>query len=281
MTQSIDDLEWGNPASRYENHCPIDSVVAEMERCGSRNIWFPDATLTANPKRARELFKALKIRWLSQITLNVARDLKMLDLMAKSGCWLVSIGFESLSEKNIQTAAKVQNRVTDYEKVIRELHQRNIAIEGNLVYGFDEDDQDVFERTARFTMKVGMDRPEFYVLTPYPDTELYGRLRRAGRIVDDNWAHYDNTHFHYLPVFEPANMSRAELREGCWQAERIVYRCSNVIRRLWRSGVRRVPSLMANYIYSNRIESRHDLIPLSESINDLPPDDSFMPVQTA
>jgi len=76
---------------------PVGSVVREIERVGSRNIWFPDATLTANPRRARELFNALKplkIRWLSQITLNIARNLKMLDLMADSGCWLVSIGFE-------------------------------------------------------------------------------------------------------------------------------------------------------------------------------------------
>jgi hypothetical protein len=48
---------------------------------------------------------------------------------------------------------------------------------------------------------------------PTADTPLYKRLVSQGRIVDDNWAHYDHTHFHYLPVFEPAQMNREELCE--------------------------------------------------------------------
>ncbi len=106
------------------------------------------------------------------------------------------------------------------DAVIRELHHRKIAIEGNLMFGFDEDDDGVFERIAQFTIDAGIDLPEFYVLTPYPDTELCTRFKRDGRIVDQNWAHYDNTHFHYLPVFQPRNMSREALREGCRQAGR-------------------------------------------------------------
>lgn len=249
----------------------VETIVSEIQRVGARNIWFPDATLTADTKRAKELFQALKplkVRWLSQITLNMAQDARLLDLMAESGCWMVSIGFESLSEKTVRTAHKVQNRVEDYERVIRELHDREIAIEGNFVFGFDEDSVDVFESTARFVIDAGIDLPEFYVLTPYPDTQLYKRLKEQGRIVDENWAHYDNTHFHYLPVFQPRQMSREDLREGCRVAERTVYSLRNTLRRIVNSGVYRIPVLMANYIYANRIANRHDLIPLSEEIED-------------
>ena len=251
----------------------VDSLLKEIKRVGSRNLWFPDATLTGSPKKAKELFTALKplnIRWLGQITMNVASDPMLLDLMAESGCWFVGIGFESLSEKNIETASKSQNKVEDYEKIIRELHQRNIAIEGDFVFGFDEDDDSVFDATAEFVINAGIDLPEFYVLTPYPGTGLFKRLKAQGRIVDSNWSHYDNTHFHYLPVFEPRNMSRENLREGCRRAERKVYMARNTVRRIWRSRVLRMPSLIANYIYSSRIETRHDLIPLSEQLTDGP-----------
>jgi radical SAM superfamily enzyme YgiQ (UPF0313 family) len=158
--------------------------VKEIQRVGSKHLWFPDATLTANPHKARALFKALtplKVRWLGQITLNVAKDEAMLDLMAESGCWLAGIGFDSLSNLNIRTARKVQNRVEDYARVIRALHDRNIAIEGNFVFGFDEDRDCVFDDTARFAVETGVDLPEFYVLTPYPDTELYRRWLAEGR----------------------------------------------------------------------------------------------------
>ncbi|HYV34800.1 MAG TPA: radical SAM protein [Gemmataceae bacterium] len=248
---------------------PVEQIVEEIEAVGSKNLWFPDATLTANPQKARELFKALaplKVRWLGQITLNIAKDEAMLDLLAQSGCWLVGIGFDSLSRLNVRTARKVQNRVEDYARVIEELHKRKIAIEGNFVFGFDEDYADVFDATAQFVLEAGIDLPEFYVLTPYPDTELYRRLRQANRIVDFDWGHYDNTHFHHLPVFQPKHMSREELRAGCRAAERKVYRTAGTLRRLAKARVWHLPVLMANFIYSRRLRHRGDLVPEGEEL---------------
>jgi radical SAM superfamily enzyme YgiQ (UPF0313 family) len=246
---------------------PVEQVVAEIERVGSKNLWFPDATLTANPQRARELFRALVplgVRWLGNITLNVARDESMLDLLARSGCWMVSIGFDSINQLNVRTARKVQNRAEDYARVIRGLHQRNIAVEGNFMFGFDDDRPDVFDATARFVQEVGVDLPEFYVLTPYPDTEVYRRLLAQGRVVDHDWSHYDNTHFHYLPVFQPRHMTRAELREGCLRAERMVYGPTATLRRLSRARVFHMPVLLANFVYTRRVMRRGDLVPVGE-----------------
>jgi radical SAM superfamily enzyme YgiQ (UPF0313 family) len=251
---------------------PVGHVVAEIERVGSRNLWFPDATLTANPQRARELFRALtplKVRWLGNITLNVARDEAMLDLLADSGCWLVSIGFDSINPLNVRTARKVQNRAEDYARVIRALHQRKIAIEGNFMFGFDDDGPGVFDATARFVMETGVDLPEFYVLTPYPDTEVYRRLVAEGRVVDFDWSHYDNTHFHYLPVFQPRHMTRGELRAGCLRAERAVYRPGATLRRLARARLFHLPVLLANLIYTRRVMQRGDLVPVGEDYSQL------------
>jgi radical SAM superfamily enzyme YgiQ (UPF0313 family) len=246
---------------------PVEHVVEEIRAVGHRNIWFPDATLTANPERARALFRALiplNIRWLGQITLNVAKDMEMLDLMAESGCWLTGIGFDSLSKLNLKTSHKVQNRAEDYERVIAALHRRNIAIEGNFMFGFDEDDDTVFETTAKFVNDQGIDLPELYVLTPYPDTELYRRMLAEGRIVDHDWSHYDNTHFHYLPVFEPKLMSREALREGCRHAEKLIYNGRSTIRRLWNARSRHPTIWIANYIYMQRMKQQGNLIPQGE-----------------
>lgn len=246
---------------------PVDHVIRQIESVGSRNIWFPDATLTAQPQKARELFRALiplKIRWLGQITLNIAKDPEMLDLLAESGCWLVGIGFDSLNRLNLRTARKVQNRVDEYARVIRELHSRKIAIEGNFVFGFDEDHDDVFDATADFVLEHGVDLPEFYNLTPYPDTALYQRMLAEGRIVDHDWSHYDNTHFHYPPVFQPRHMSRAELQEGCRRAESRVYSLAGTLRRLGRARVWHVPVLIANLIYMRRMVRGGTLVPEGE-----------------
>lgn len=247
---------------------PVEKVVDRIKEVGSHNLWFPDATLTGNPQRARELFRALiplKVRWLGQITLNIADDESMLDLMAESGCWLAGVGFESLSQRAMRASHKTQNRVADYPRIIKALHDRNIAIEGNFVFGFDDDVANVFDETARFIIDAGIDLPECYVLTPYPGTALYRRLMAEGRIIDDDWAHYDNTHFIFRPVFQPKNMSRDELWEGCKRCESMIYAPWNTVRRLINARVWRMPILIANIIYSRRLASCGNLIPVGEA----------------
>jgi radical SAM superfamily enzyme YgiQ (UPF0313 family) len=158
----------------------------------------------------------------------------------------------------------VQNRVEDYSRIIKALHERNIAIEGNFVFGFDEDQPDCFDATAEFIIDAGIDLPECYVLTPYPDTALFQRMKAEGRIVDFDWTHYDNTHFTYPPVFQPKNMSREELWEGCKRAERTIYTPQSTIRRLLTARVWHMPTLIANVIYSRRLVARGDLVPVGE-----------------
>ena len=103
------------------------------------------------------------------------------------------------------------------------------------------------------------------MLTPYPGTPLYARLMKEGRIVDHDWSHYDNTHFRYLPVFEPKNMSRITLMNGCRIAERIAYSPPNTIRRLSATGMIRPSVWIANCVFMRRMLGQGSLLPREES----------------
>ena len=176
----------------------VDSVVRHISEVGARHVWFHDANLTADKAKAKALFRALiplKITWMSSVPVSACLDEEMLDLMAASGCWLLSLGFETLSQANLQASRKRQTKVPEYLQVIQQLHSRRIAIEGNFIFGFDSDTLDVFDQTAKFVIKSGIDIPNFFVLTPYPNTPLYRGLDAQGRIVDRNWSHYENVHF--------------------------------------------------------------------------------------
>ena len=176
----------------------VDSVVRHISEVGARHVWFHDANLTADKAKAKALFRALiplKITWMSSVPVSACLDEEMLDLMAASGCWLLSLGFETLSQANLQASRKRQTKVPEYLQVIQQLHSRRIAIEGNFIFGFDSDTLDVFDQTAKFVIKSGIDIPNFFVLTPYPIPPLYRGLDAQGRIVDRNWSHYENVHF--------------------------------------------------------------------------------------
>ena len=118
-------------SSRY-NGRSIDSIVAEIASLKNRNVFFVDDNFVGNLKHARDLCRELiplKINWLGQGTLNMARDEKLLEIMAESGCAGVLIGFESLRHDTLRLMDKQLNVVMgDYKKLIDRLHHHGIGL---------------------------------------------------------------------------------------------------------------------------------------------------------
>ncbi len=206
---------------------PIDKVVSDIgsihrNKKENHYLFFTDDNIIGNIKYAKQLFKAitpLNVRWVSQCSINIVNDDELLMLAAQSGCEALSVGFESLSEESLIEAGKTINKVSRYETQIKKMKDSGIEhILGNFVFGFDPDDESVFERTIEFIMKNEMDA-YLTILTPYPKTQLRHRMEKAGRILHSNWSQYDGMHC----VFKPRQMSPQKLEEGLYWAYQQVY----------------------------------------------------------
>ncbi len=191
---------------------PVEEVLKEIETLNQRKlIGFVDDNIVGNPKFAKELFRALlpyKIKWVSQASVNVARDDELLKLAAASGCMALLIGFETLSPANLAAVGKKVNIVDEYEMVIKKIHSHGIAIHGFFILGLDEDDEEAFKRTLHFAQKMRLESAQFAWPIPYPGTALYESLDKTGRIVTKDWSQYESN-----VVFEPKLMSRAMLQQ--------------------------------------------------------------------
>ncbi len=210
---------------------PLAEVLKEIETLNHRKlIAFVDDNIVGKPKFAKELFRALipyKIKWVSQASVTIARDDELLRLAAASGCLSLFIGFESLSPANLAAVGKKINVVDEYENVVRKIHSHGIAVHGFFIFGLDEDDADVFERTVRFAQKMRLESAGFDLLTPYPGTALRESLDKAGRIITKDWSQYG----HNL-VFEPKLISPEMLQNGCAWAWRQFYSLPSILRRV-------------------------------------------------
>jgi radical SAM superfamily enzyme YgiQ (UPF0313 family) len=190
---------------------PIENVLDEIKRIRNKHIIFIDDNIGADILHAKKLFAALiplKKSWYAQIGVNVANDPELMDLLRKSGCRGVLIGFESLSQRSLDQAAKGSNRAETYRAAMRTFHAHGIYVFACFVLGFDHDQREIFETTARFLRDAGVDGLQLTVQTPFPGTPLFRRMEQDGRIVDTNWAHYDFGHV----VFKPMHMSAEELQ---------------------------------------------------------------------
>jgi len=174
-------------------HKNISTVLKEIEiakkvkRKKYLNKFFiiTDDNILADKKYAKELFKALipyKIRWGAQCSINIAQDDELLDLAYKSGCRGLFIGFESLNQDSLYEVNKKFN-VKDYPNLIRKIKNRKIIIYASFVFGFKNENKNIFKGTLNFCMKNNLDLANFHILTPYYSTNIYKKLNKRNKLM--------------------------------------------------------------------------------------------------
>ena len=216
---------------------PLAEVMREIEICGSRTITMNDADFFGTTERPKEIMRALKgrgVHWQASVTSRLAQDDRMLELAAAAGCTMLHVGFESISRDTLKSVHKHVNRPETFAALVEKVHSYGIMVFGLFMFGFDGDDPSVFQRTARFTVEAGFDVCGYSVVTPYPGTLLWYELKKAERIISFDWDKYDQANV----VFQPARMSRDELRLGQIAAHETFYAPSSLARRFPLRGKR-------------------------------------------
>ncbi len=207
----------------------VDAALAEINRLPGRHLYFLDDHLFGNARFAAELFDGIRGMgrlWQAAATVQTVLRPGLLEKAAASGLRSLFVGFETLNPHNLRAQQKVQNLNRDYNAAIRRLHDLGVMVNGSFVFGMDEDDEDVFQRTVDWAVSQGIETATFHILTPYPGTALYQRMAREGRLRHSNWALYDTRHV----VFQPRRLSAEALEAGYWRAYDDFYRWRNI----WR-----------------------------------------------
>ena len=251
---------------RGSRHRDAEDVVEELrvlERRGQKfgrffHVNFLDDDLAADLEFTAALSEAivrsgLRVSWAAQASIGLAGDPHLVDLVARAGCSVLFTGFESISRETLVECNK-KNRPHLYGESIKRLHDHKILVEGGFIFGFDHDEASVFDETADFVDKIGVDAAHFSILTPLPGTHTFARMAGDGRITSFDWGEYDLYH----AVYEPARMSAAELQAGLWRAYRRFYGRGARLRR-WRRhvGLRLRPEVGATVTMTNANYARH------------------------
>ena len=232
---------------------------------------FVDDLHNSNRAYCRELWAALKplnIKWGCQSTLFLGDDAEMVKLAAESGCVSVFVGLESIVEESLGETHKPFNKVKKFEEEIKMFHDHGIMVNPGIVFGFDNDDESVFERTVEFLIKNHCELAYFNVLTPLPGTPLHARYEAAGRIFDRNWAHYDGKHV----TFDPTRMTPEQLQEGFYWAQHRFYSLPNIWKRISNTSQRIIPRFQMNWEFRrviNRACPKGGLSPVAAVIKTL------------
>ena len=215
---------------------PVDDILDELRRLkGTKKLFFfVDDNITSNLAQAKEFLRALiplKIRWVSQSSINAAHDEEFLDLLHRSGCGGVLIGFESLNPANLRNMNKSFNTMRGgFEQALANLRRFHIRVYGTFIFGYDGDTPESFGETVRFAREHALYIAAFNHLTPFPGTPLYRRLEQEGRLLYDAWWLDDRYSYNRIP-FRPLGMEPETLRENCIAARREFYSWPSILQR--------------------------------------------------
>ena len=209
----------------------IQNVLDEVGQLKSKVVFFLDPNIVGDRDYAKEFFHEFaKYRkwWLGCASMDLMEDEELLDILARSGCKGLLMGFESINPQALTQARKIHNQGKHYKEVVRRLHDKGILVQGCFVFGFDCDTPSVFEETADFINDSGIDLPQFTMYTPFPGTPVFDRLDKEGRILTRDWSRYNGQ----TVVFQPQNMTVRELEDGMELVRKRCYSLPQVIKRL-------------------------------------------------
>ena len=175
---------------------PVERVIAEIREI--KRLWprpfieFADDNTFVDRRHAKELLRAVaeeEIRWFTESDIAVADDPELLELMREAGCAEVLIGLESPNAGGVEGVELRRNwkrgRVADYREAVERIQSHGIPVNGCFVLGLDGDGPEVFDAVAAFVAESGLFDVQITVLTAFPGTPLYDRLRADGRLLDE------------------------------------------------------------------------------------------------
>lgn len=230
-----------NPGFRMR---PVDDVIADIQYNDfphwwqRKVVWFWDDNLTARRGYIEKLLKTmipLKKWWLTQASLDIAKDPALLDLMKASGCIGVFFGIESFGPESLKDANKRQNKIEQYRQAIDAVHARGIAVMAGFIAGFDGDTPESIVGMAERLQEIGVDVPFLSILTPYKGTPLYDKLEEEGRLLRERgWQFYNG----YNVAFCPLQMTPAELLKAHRTLWKKAFSPIYVLRRMSRAPFR-------------------------------------------
>lgn len=199
----------------------VDQVMAEVREChrlGAKQVFVVDDNFIGNKKLAKQLLRAMAewgrendypIDFHTEVSLNVAQDEELLELLRAAHFTTVFIGIESPRVDSLKETRKTQNTRGDLVESVRRVHAYGMQVQAGMIVGFDHDDERIFEEQLRFIQDARIPVSMTGMLQAMPKTPLHARMEKAGRLESES----TGDQFVFSNII-PAGMTRAQLYRG-------------------------------------------------------------------
>lgn len=203
----------------------VENVMAELRHFTPERVFFYDDIFIVDKKQAKALFRQMIAEgitpmWTAQIRADslykskttLEPDHELLQLMRDSGCYMVYVGFESVTQEGLDAYNKKQ-KVEHITTSIKLLHDYGVRIHGMFVVGADTDTAETVRGTIDFALEHAVDTLQMMMLTTLPGTAFDQQMRADDRVLTQDYSLYDGHHC----IIAPKLMTPYELQMETWK----------------------------------------------------------------
>jgi len=254
---------------------PVEDVLDEIESCKGKfkDFVFVDDNLIGNSpsqrERALKLFKGIvergiRIKWFTQVTVDVAEYPELLYWAKKSGCVILLLGIEAETMTGLDSMNKTVNKrkggIAYYKKAFKTINSFGISVLGTFILGLETDSAQDIRNRAEFIVKSRVDAVQCSILTPFPGTRLHKRLSEAGRIACTNFPS-DWHYFRFMDqAYYNAQMSPQIMAEEIEAAWRKIYYLPFIYYKFFRTWLATRSFAAAVWAFSSSLRYRRDVL---------------------
>ncbi|MBN1306380.1 MAG: radical SAM protein [Chitinispirillaceae bacterium] len=214
----------------------VVEAIGRFRAQGFSRVNIQDDNFTANKVRTKRICRMLIDRNLAFREtfffgrIDVADDKELVDLLKRAGFRIILVGMESTNQKSLDAIDKKQS-VGSVRENARRLTCLGMKLSASIILGLDDDTKEDVARTVDFCRSINAYSLQPPILTPYPGTRLFEKLRNEGRILTEAWEYYDMMHV----IFRPRTMTPFELQQLFKWALRRFYSFGSIFRvlRTW------------------------------------------------
>ena len=210
--------------------------LTELMRVGWRGkVFIVDDNFIGNKRHVKRFLPALAewserhgrpFSFLTEASVNLAEDDELLEGMRRAGFRNIFLGIETPVEESLKEAQKGQNLRRGLLDSVRKIQSYGMEVMAGFIVGFDHDPEDVFDRQVKFIRESAIPLAMVGLLTALPDTQLWRRLEREGRLLAESTGNNTDCSLNFIP-----KMDEARLVEGYKSILRAIYNSTDYYQR--------------------------------------------------
>jgi radical SAM superfamily enzyme YgiQ (UPF0313 family) len=198
-----------------------------------RGVFMVDDNFIGNKRNVKLLLKELKV-WMeehkypfkfdTEASIDLAQDEELMQLMVDSGFKAVFLGIETPDEDSLQLTKKFQNTRNSLVDAVQSIIKIGLRPMAGFIIGFDGEKTGAGSRIVRFAEAAAIPSTTFAMLQALPNTALWHRLNREGRLREDKDGNINQTTLmNFLPTRPLEDIAREYVEAFCALYDPVMY----------------------------------------------------------